>query len=570
MKMLPFKTEQLSKLLISGQWLEKKQNTILSAGIIIATANLFSLLAGVLRDRILLGEFYGPGVAGEMYTAFQLAFQIPDTMYQLIVLGALSAAFIPIFTETRKKRSKQEAFTLTSIVMTILLMAFIATGALVFLFAEPITMLRTGAEFTPLQIKIAADLTKIMILAQVLFAISNFYTGILQSYQRFIMPAISPLFYNLGIIVGAFLFKEQFGIYSAGIGVLIGAFMHMIVQFPFVYKLGFRYTFSLDFSFPGVKRLFSLMPARVLTYSLSEVQNLALGFFATSIGSVSFMIIKLGLRLMTMPIRLFGVSIGQASLPFLSEESASSDKKKFQVLVIQSLNQISFFALPASVLLLILRVPIVRLAYGARNLDWAATLSIGRVVAILAVSIAAQALVQLLIRAFHALKDTRTPFFVTIVIVTLYILLAHYFVFYTNTGILGLAMTTSFVAILELILFIFLLNRKVKGLFDKSFIIPQVKMLLSSFLMAVSLYLPFRVLDELVFDTSKSIDLLALTISTTTIGFLVYIYFSALLQVRELTLITRLARHFSFWRKGLDKTEEFVYEPSLEDRDLQH
>lgn len=568
--MLPFKTDQLSKLLISGRWLEKKQNTILSAGIIIATANLFSLFAGVIRDRILLGEFYGVGVAGEMYTAFQLAFQIPDTMYQLIVLGALSAAFIPIFTETRKKKSKQDAFTLTSIVMTILLIAFIAAGALVFFFAEPITMLRTGAEFTPLQIKIASDLTKIMILAQVLFAISNFYTGILQSYQRFIMPAISPLFYNLGIILGAYIFKEQFGIYSAGIGVLIGAFLHMIIQLPFVYKLGFRYTFSLDISFPGVKKLFSLMPARVLTYSLSEAQNLALGFFATSIGSVSFMIIKLGLRLMTMPIRLFGVSIGQASLPFLSEESASFDRQKFQVLVIQSLNQISFFALPASVLLLILRVPIVRLAYGARNLDWASTLSIGRVVAILALSVTAQALVQLLIRAFHALKDTKTPFFVTVVVVCLYIALANYFVFYTDTGILGLAMSTSFVAILELVLFIFLLNKKVNGLFDKSFIIPQSKMLLSSFLMAVSLYLPFRVLDELVFNTTKSIELLALTIITTTIGFLVYIYFSALMQVRELTLITRLAQHFSFWKRGLDKTEEFVYEPSLEDRDLQH
>jgi len=272
---------------------------------------------------------------------------------------------------------------------------------------------------------------------------------------------------------------------------------------------------------------------------------------------------------MTMPIRLFGVSIGQASLPFLSEESASFDKQKFQVLIIQSLNQISFFALPASVLLLILRVPIVRLAYGARNLDWASTLSIGRVVAILSLSIAAQALVQLLIRAFHALKDTKTPFIVTVIVVGIYLLLANYFVFFTDLGVLGLAITTSFVAILELILFIFLLNKKVRGLFDKSFIIPQSKMLLSSFLMAVFLYLPFRVLDELVFNTTKSIELLALTVVTTTIGFLVYIYFSALMQVRELTLISRLTQHFSFWKRGLDKTEEFVYEPSLEDRDLQ-
>ena len=567
--MIPFKTPKLPKLLISGRWLEKKQNTILSAGVIIATANLFSLIAGVVRDRLLLGQYYGPGVAGEMYTAFQLAFQLPDTMYQLIVLGALSAAFIPIFTETWKKRSKKDAYVLTSTVMTILLIAFIAASVLVFIFADQITAFRTGDEFTPLQIKVAADLTKIMIVAQILFAISNFYTGILQSFQRFILPAISPLFYNLGIILGAYFFKEQYGIYGAGIGVIIGAFLHMIIQFPLVYKLGFRFTFSLDLSFPGVKKLFSLMPARVLTYSLTEVQNLALGFFATSIGSISFMIIKLGLRLMTMPIRLFGVSIGQASLPFLSEESSTLDTEKFKVLVVQSLNQISFFALPSSVLLLILRVPIVRLAYGARNLDWTSTLSIGRVVAILALSVAAQALVQLLIRAFHALEDTKTPFIVTVIVVSLYLIFANYFVFFTEFGVLGLAITTTAVAILELFLFLILLHKKVEGLIDKSFFIPQSKMLVSSFLMAVFLYPPFKVLDELVFDTSKSVELLALTIITTTIGFLVYIYFSALLQVRELTLISRLAKHFSFWRRGLDKAEEFVYEPGLEDRDLQ-
>ncbi|MCB9800987.1 MAG: murein biosynthesis integral membrane protein MurJ [Pseudomonadales bacterium] len=567
--MLPFKTEQLSKFLISGSWLERQQNTILSAGIIIATANLFSLIAGVLRDRVLLGQYYGPGVAGELYTAFQLAFQVPDTMYQLIVLGALSAAFIPIFTETRKKFSEKEAFQLTSIVMTLLLLAFIALGVIVFIFSDQITMLRTGSEFTPLQIKVASDLTKIMILAQVLFAISNFYTGILQSYQRFIVPAVSPLFYNLGIILGSYIFYDRFGIYGAGIGVLIGAFLHMILQFPLVYKLGFRYSFSLNYKFPGVKKMFSLMPARVLTYSLTEIQNLALGYFATSIGSLSFMIIKLGLRLMTMPIRLFGVSIGQASLPFLSEESGMKDTKKFRVLVVQSLNQITFFALPASILLLILRVPIVRLAYGAKNLDWTSTLSIGRVVAILAVSVAAQALVQLLIRAFHALKDTKTPFFVTVIVVCLYLIIANYFVFFTDLGILGLAVSTATVALVELALFLILLHKKVNGLFDRSFIIPQAKMLISSFLMAVFLYLPFRVLDELVFNTSKSIELLALTIVTSTIGFLVYIYFSALLQVRELALISGLAKHFSFWRTGLDKTQEFVYEPSLEDRDLQ-
>ena len=151
--------------------------------------------------------------------------------------------------------------------------------------------------------------------------------------------------------------------------------------------------------------------------------------------------------------------------------------------------------------------------------------------------------------------------------VTLYLVLASYSVFFTDYGVIGLAAATSLVALLEMMLFIVLLHRKIKGIIGASFLVPQSKMLLSSFLMAISLYLPFRVLDELVFNTTRSTELLALTIITTTIGFLVYIYFSALLQVTELRLITRLSKHFSFWKGGLSKTEELVYEPGLEDRD---
>lgn len=568
--MHPFSSLQLSKFLNGGKWLETKQSTILSAGIIIATANLFSLLAGVVRDRILLGHYYGQGVAGEAYAALQVAFQIPDTMYQLIVLGALSAAFIPLFTDLRKKNSESEAFQFTSIVMTILLLVFISLGAIVFYYSNEITALRTGSQFTPLQIQIASDLTRIMIVAQILFAISNFYTGILQSYQRFIIPAISPLFYNLGIIIGSFLFRPMLGIYAAGVGVVLGAFLHMLIQVPLVFKLGFRYKPSLNVFFPGVARLFKLMPPRVLTYSLTEVQNLALGFFATSIGSVSYVVIKLGMRLMTMPIRLFGVSIGQASLPFLSEESSSFDREKFTALVTQSLNQISFFAVPASVLLLILRVPIVRLAYGTKNLDWSTTLAIGQIVAILAVSIAAQALVQLLIRAFHALKDTKTPFFVTLIVVSLYVFSSAYCVLTLNKGTHELAIITSVTAVIELLLFIFLLHKKLHGLVSSTLLIPQFKMLIAGFLMAVFLYLPFKVLDELVFNTTKTVELIGLTVVTGTIGFLVYIYFSAVLQLKELRLISSITGYFAAgWQKGLSKSGEVFTEPGLEDRSTQ-
>lgn len=559
---------QLKKLFANfsanGNWIEKQQKSILSAAAVITIANVLSSLSGLLRERFLISKFFSSVVSQQAYEAFQVAFQIPDMMFQLIILGAISAAFIPVFSQLKHERDEATAFAMSSNTMTILLLLFIIAAVGVALFAQPITALRTGHAFTPEQIKITARLTQIMLIAQLFFAVSNFLTGILQAYQRFIVPAIAPVLYNLGILIGVVLFSHQLGIYSAGVGVIIGAFIHMAIQLPLAAKLGFRFRPSLNWSFPGVKKLFTLMPARVLTISVTEVQNLALGFFATSLGNLSFVIIRLALRLMTIPIRLFGVPIGQASLPFLASESGKKNLKRFTGLVVKSLHQIAFFAYPASVLLLVLRIPFVRLIFGTHNFPWKTTITTGKVVAIVSISIGAQAMVQLLIRAFHALQDTKTPFFITLVTTTFYLLTSWWLVFYTSWGILGIALSTTLAAFLELLACIVLLNLKLPAFSNSKLWIPQLKMLSASFFMAVFLYLPFKILDELVFNTTKTVELIGLTITTATIGMLVYIYFSALFEVKELKFFTNSVLKFGAWRKPLAKSAEVLVETSVE------
>ena len=548
----------------NGSWLEKQQNSILSAAAVITVANVLSSLSGLVRERFLISQFFSTVAGQQAYEAFQVAFQIPDMMFQLIILGAVSAAFIPVFTQLKKDRGEKTALRMTSVTMTILLLIFILISVIVVALAHPITALRTGQEFTPEQISITATLTQIMLVAQLFFAVSNFLTAMLQAYQRFIIPAVAPVFYNLGILIGVLLFAPQLGIYSAGAGVIIGAFIHMIIQLPLAIKLDFRFKPSLKLSLPGVKQFFALMPARLVTISIAEVQNLCLGFFATSLGNLSFVIIKLALRLMTIPIRLFGVPISQASLPFLSAESSSQSLDRFTSLVLKSLHQISFLAYPASVLILILRVPFVRLIFGTHNFPWATTITTGKVVAIIAISIGVQAMVQLLIRAFHALKDTRTPLMITLFTTGIYLLGSWYFVFHTSLGVMGIAISTSVAAFVELVLCITLLNTKLPQFINTKFWLPQLKMLAASFFMAVFLYLPFKILDELVFNTTKTIELIGLTITTGTIGSLVYIYFSALFEVKELTLFNELFTKFGPWRKHLEKTKEILVETSVE------
>ncbi len=548
---------------VNSQWLAKKQNSILSAAFIITAANIFSSLLGLLRERVLIKLFFNTLASQQAYEAFQVAFQIPDMLFQLIVLGALSAAFIPLFTELKKKSSKK-AFEFTSIVMNLVLLIFTFFSIIAFIFAKPITLARTGAEFTPEQVAIAVNLTRVMLFAQFFFAISNFLTGILQAYQRFIIPALAPLIYNLGIMLTSIFLAKYFGIYAAGLGVVVGAAFHMLIQLPLIKKTGFRWRPVFNWRFAGVRKLFKMMPPRLMTVGLTELQNLAMGFFATSIGDLSFVIVNLARRLMTLPIRFFGIPISQASFPFLSEESAELNRKKFNQLLLQSLNQISFLAMPASILLLILRVPAVRLVFGTANFPWQTTLMTGRLVSIIAISITAQAMVQLLIRSFYALKDTRSPFMVTTITVIVYLISNALGIYVFKWGVYSLGIAILISAFTELFFMLVLLQKKLKCFTFKDFFFPQFKMLLASFFMAIFLYLPFKILDEVIFDTTRTIDLLALTISTSTIAILVYLYFSILFDIKELNYFNSLIAKFGKWRPVLKDSQEVLLDSSIE------
>ncbi|MEX0895888.1 MAG: murein biosynthesis integral membrane protein MurJ [Patescibacteria group bacterium] len=557
------------KNLFSGnmQWLENKQSTILSAASIISAATIVSALSGIIIKRILLHKFSDTIQAQEALEAFWIAFQVPDLLFQLIVVGAFSAAFIPIFTRVRNK-NEATAFKMSSILLNIVLMAFVFLGCIVFVFAREITEFRTGAQITTEQIDIIVNLTRLMLFAQFFFAVSNFFTGILQSYHRFIIPALASILYNIGILIGVYFFSESMGIYAAGAGVLIGAFLHMLIQIPLILKMGFRYQPALNFKFDGVSDFFTLIPPRMLSIGAYEFRKLLLGFFTTSIGNLSFLVMYLAVNLMVIPIRFFGTPIGQAALPFLSEESDRHELKRYKSLVVQSLNQIAFLTLPASVLLLLLRVPVVRLVYGVDNFTWPSTILTSQLVGIIAISITVQALVQLLIRAFYALRDTRTPLLITVLDFVFYLVLGAFFVFYLNWGVIGIAVATTLTAFFEFGLFIYFLHRKVVDLFDREFWIPQLKIVTASFIMAVLTYLPFKIFDELVFNTSRTIELIGLTVSTATIGMLVYVYIGALLEIKELQLIRSIFQRFNTTGKNLSKTPEVVVENSGEDSNV--
>lgn len=533
-----------------------RQTNILSAAFVITIFYGASMLLGILRDRLLVENFYQ--CCSNQLDVYWAAFRLPDTIFQLVVVGALSAAFIPVFSEYLLK-DKKEAYHIAFSLITILGIVFLFLTFLIFLFARPLSELITGA-FSPAQIDLMVSLTRIMLVAQFFFLISNFLTGIIQSHQRFIVPALSPVVYNIGIIVGIVFLSPYLGIYGPAIGVVLGAFLHFLVQFPLLFRLGVPYRFKIDFKNEGVKEILKLMVPRSVALAVSQLEATVTLFLATSLASGSLTIFYLATHIMQLPITLVGIPIGQATLPVLSQKR-NNDFSEFKRVFLSSFWQILYLALPATIILLVLRIPVVRLAFGAKGFPWTATILTGQVLALFSFAIISQAIIQLLVRGFYALHNTRTPLFIGLIAVTSNIILSILLTFNLKWGVLGLAVSTSITSVIHLALLFIYLHRTVH--FEKNtFLAPLTKMLIATAMTAIFLWAPMRFLDRFVLNTTKTIDLIILTIVAGLVGILVYLIISWLLKIEEMKTYLGLARKVGQWRKVLEDSEE-ILEPQL-------
>ncbi|MCJ7792973.1 MAG: murein biosynthesis integral membrane protein MurJ [Candidatus Marinimicrobia bacterium] len=536
----------------------RKQANILSAATVIMMAVLLSRLLGLLRDRLLAGAFFS-GQEWQLDVYFA-AFRIPDMLFQLLVLGALSAAFIPVFSRYLEKDEK-EAYYVSSSVINFLIIFFIFATVLVFIFAQPLTRL-IAPTFTQIETNLMVSLMRIMLLAQLFFCLSSFITGVIQSHQRFLVPALSPVIYNLGIIFGIVVLGRWLGIYGPTIGVVLGAFLHLLIQLPLALKLGLRYSFVFDWRHPGVREVGRLTLPRTLALGVSQIELTVAVFLATSLTAGSLSIFYFAQHLMNLPIGLFGSSIGQAALPTLSRESGEKNHAKFKETFLSSFNQILYLVLPASAILLVLRIPAVRIVFGAASFPWKATLLTSRVLAVFSLSIAAQAVVQLLVRGFYALHDTKTPFWIGVLSVFVNVALSFLFLLKLDYGVLGLAWATTVASFLQTGLLLLFLDRAVGGFDKKEFFHPLIKMGLATILTAIALWLPMRLLDRFIFDTTRTINLVILTVIATFSGMVVYLFLSALLKIAALKSFIDLVKRLGRWRSILQESEEIITAPN--------
>lgn len=515
---------------------------------------MLSKILGLVRDRMLAHVF-----SPDVIDIFWAAFRLPDLIFQIVILGALSVAFIPVFTEHLEHKGKTDAFEMARTVLTVFLSIFIFITIVIYFLAGPIIANFIAPGFTEARQSQVVELARVILAGQVILVIGSFFIGISQSFQRFIVPSLSPVFYNLGIILGIAFLSKYFGIAGAAYGVVIGAFLHAAVQLPLVWSMGFRFKFPLKFFHPGVKEIMKLMSVRTIGLAaeqINETVGLALASLA-SVGSVTFL--TFAQHLQVVPIGLFGATLAQAALPVLSSERSHGKMEEFKITILTTLHQILFLTLPATAILIVIRIPVVRLIFGASRFNWEATVLTGATLAFLSIGLAAQAISLLLVRGFYALKDTKTPVLVSLAVVVLNIILSVYAIAVLKLDVWSIGFANSIAAVLSAVLLFWTLHIKVGRFRLRSVLGPFLKMSMATIIMGVALYVPIKLLDQVIFDTTRTINLLVLTGISSIFALSVYVLLVWFLKVRELETYVELLKRLGNFQKKL-KSQEILQE----------
>jgi len=512
--------------------LRKLSKTVMGGAIIIGVASVLSRILGLFRDRLLASSFG----AGETLDTYYTAFKLPDLIFNVLVLGFLSASFIPVFLEYWHKDKgtvRESAWHITNSILNILLISLIVLAVILFIFAPQVVhVIAPGFDID--QRGQTADLTRIMLLSVIFFGISNIVSGVLNSFKRFLAYSMAPIMYNVGIIFGILVLVPTFGTLGLAWGVVLGAFLHLFVQIPALFKTGYYYRPIIDFKHPGVKKIFKMMVPRALSLGVNQVNQLVIIIIASTLVAGSITVFNFANNLQFFAISAFGLSLAVAAFPVFSEALAENNKKKFVEIFSTTLRRILFFIIPISLIMLLLRAQIVRLVLGAGNFDWNDTYLTAQSLGFFAISLFAQSLLPLLARSFFAQHDTKTPLIVSLISMGINIVLAWFLGQWL--GVVGLAFAFSIAAIINMSLLLLVLRKKMGDLEDSKIVKSTVKIVIAS-LVAALVTQGLKYFMAGIVDMQTFVGVLLQTIVAAGAGVLIYILISYIFKFEEVAAL---------------------------------
>lgn len=387
--------------------LTKEISGLHQAAYLLGFFTFLSQLLGLVRDR-LLAHMFGASSVLDIYYA---AFRIPD----LILAGAASivsiSILVPYLTE-RIHTSKESGKRFIDQIFSAFFVFIIVVGIIVFI-GLPWIIPAVFPGFSGESLDQLILLTRILLLSPILLGLSNLFASIVQVHKKFFVYALSPILYNIGIIVGIVGLYPIFGIAGLGFGVALGALMHLGIQVPVVADRDFLPAFTLNIDFSALKEVVATSLPRALTLSANHVSILFLISLASVMAEGSIAVLNFSLNLQSVPLGIIGVSYSLAAFPTLSKLFTKGKREEFFRQVTTAARHILFWALPALVLFIVLRAQIVRTVLGTGQFGWEATRLTAAALALFSISVAAQSLWLLFVRGYYATGDTKKPLIVT-------------------------------------------------------------------------------------------------------------------------------------------------------------
>ena len=434
-----------------------EEGRILRASVLISAATLVSRILGFVRD-IVLARLFGAGLAAD---AFFVAYRIPNMLRELFAEGSMAAAFIPVFSEYLKKRSHQDAKDLANAAFTTLLLLLSVVCVLGVLGAPVIvSVIAMGFADDPEKQALTIELTRMMFPYLIFIGLSALVMGILNSVRSFAAPAFAPVMFNLTIMSCAFLLAPQLSnpIYGIAIGVVLGGCAQFLIQLPHLKKANFSLSFRFDLQHPGVKRIGVLIIPTIFGLGITQANLLLNTILASFLAAGSVTFLFYGMRLIHFPLGLVGIALATAILPSLSALTADGAHDELSRRVEFGLRHVFFLMIPATVGLIMLRIPLIHLFFEHGEFTAEATRGTAMAVAFYAIGLWAFGAIRIVVSAFYAMQDTRTPVRVAMLALCCNIVLSLSLMSPLQHG--GLALATSVATMLNVsVLLVFLVKK---------------------------------------------------------------------------------------------------------------
>jgi putative peptidoglycan lipid II flippase len=524
-----------------------KQLTVKFAATLLASSTLVSAVLGIYRDRVLNTLYLDTYKVG--LDAYTVAFIVPDFMLTILVSGALSVTFIPVFNQRFSNGNKKSAWQMSSSLINLMAIVTLLTSVLIIIFADPLVRYIVGPGLDESGHGLAVSMMRVIAVNPFLFAIASVIAGMQQAVGRFTFFALSPALYNLGIIIGALVLTNgitiggwqlfEGGIMGVALGVVLGSVLQLIVSSVGLLGLGFNYEFKIHWRNKGFRKVLQLLPSRSLDQGADYLNSIVETNLASRMAEGTIRSYQQATTLHFMPINLIGVAISNAAFPNMTQRlSQGRDdlfRKEFQTI----LRVIVWLALPVAAVTFFAR------GYVVNFIKNGGDYLIASLLGILVLAIIFRSIYHILARSFYAHQDTKTPLYVSIFAIALNITLAIWFTTALDMGVYGLAWAQSLVAIVEVVILFIILSRAIINPFTIEFWHATGRMLVASTLTGLICYAAVAVMPLTAEDASFSATFPKF-LAIVAVSSLVYIGSSRVLGIKESEPVLRITRKILF------------------------